>query len=249
MKKNLKCLIVDDEPPARALIAEFISRVPYLQSVGECNNAINTLEAIHQTKPDILFLDINMPQMSGIELVKVLNNNCPQVIFTTAYANFALLGFDLNVTDYLLKPIRFDRFLQAVSKIYDRNQVDVMKSNSTLVEDLDGKKQYDFDSFLDKYDLKREQKSVIIELFYKRQRERGREFKRVLSIPFLMCLLLVIIPPFFIPNFLQNIGWLSSDVGWLTKILVGIISAGVLFFVAKTFFIKFIIHTIRKKNI
>ena len=115
--------------------------------------------------------------------------------------------------------------------------------------DKNGKKQYDFDSFLDKYDLKREQKSVIIELFYKRHRERGREFKRVLSIPFLMCLLLVIIPPFFIPNFLQKIGWLSSDVGWLTKILVGIISAGVLFFVAKTFFIKFIIHTIRKKNI
>ena len=137
MNKIFKCLIIDDEPPARALIAEFISRIPYLQSIGECNNAINTLEAIHQTKPDIIFLDINIPQMSGIELVKVLNNNCPQVIFTTAYADFALLGFDLNVTDYLLKPIRFDRFLQAVSKIYDRKH----KSSSDLAENND-QKQY-----------------------------------------------------------------------------------------------------------
>jgi two-component system, LytTR family, response regulator len=110
-----KCLIVDDEPPAREIMKTYIVDTPLLQLVGECENAVQALSYLQQNNIDLLFLDINMPQLSGMELLKILKHP-PKVIFTTAHPEYALQGYELDVVDYLLKPIQFDRFLKAVHK-------------------------------------------------------------------------------------------------------------------------------------
>lgn len=111
----IKCLVVDDEPPAREIIGRYIADVPMLQLVGECSNAVQAMAFLQQHQVDLLFLDIRMPQLNGNDLLKILSQP-PKVIFTTAHAEYALEGYDLNVVDYLLKPIQFDRFLKAVHK-------------------------------------------------------------------------------------------------------------------------------------
>ncbi len=111
----IHCLIVDDEPPAREVIKRYIAEMPMLHLAGECANAIQTLGFLQQQPVDLIFLDIHMPQLKGTELLKVLKNP-PKVIFTTAHAGYALEGYELDVIDYLLKPIPFDRFFKAVHK-------------------------------------------------------------------------------------------------------------------------------------
>jgi len=108
---------VDDEPPARDIIRRYIDAMPMLEQVGECGNAMEALSLLQQHPIDLLFLDIRMPQLKGTELVKILKNP-PRVIFTTAHADYALEGYELDVVDYLLKPIQFDRFVKAVSKAF-----------------------------------------------------------------------------------------------------------------------------------
>ncbi|RMG26539.1 MAG: DNA-binding response regulator [Bacteroidetes bacterium] len=109
------CLIVDDEHLARSLLAAYVAKLPQLKLVDSCENAMQAL-AVLQTQPvDVLLLDIQMPDLSGLELVQVLNPR-PLVILTTAYAEYALKGFELEVMDYLLKPIAFERFVQAINK-------------------------------------------------------------------------------------------------------------------------------------
>ncbi|WP_020607406.1 LytR/AlgR family response regulator transcription factor [Spirosoma spitsbergense] len=120
MERNLTCLIIDDEPLARELIKKFVARVPTLSCLGECNNAIEAVTMIHNQRPDVIFLDINMPEMTGIELLKSFTATRPQIIVTTAYPNYAMDGFEYDVTDYLLKPIPFDRFLKALNRVRDR---------------------------------------------------------------------------------------------------------------------------------
>ena len=115
--KPVKCLIVDDEPMARDIIRRYIEKVPTLQLAGECGNAIDAMLFLHNETVDLIFLDICMPHLTGTDFVKSLRN-IPKVIFTTAYKEYALEGFELDVVDYLLKPIRFDRFLRAVSKAF-----------------------------------------------------------------------------------------------------------------------------------
>lgn len=110
-----KCLIVDDEPIARKGIEDYIEKTPYLECVNALGSAHKALEYLKHNDIDILFLDIQMPDMTGLELMNVLNNP-PQVIFTTAHREFALEGFELNAVDYLLKPISYNRFLKAVQK-------------------------------------------------------------------------------------------------------------------------------------
>jgi DNA-binding LytR/AlgR family response regulator len=114
---SIKCLIVDDEPPARDILRRYIAEMPMLQLTGECANAMEALSLLQQHPIDLLFLDIRMPQLKGTELVKILKNP-PRVIFTTAHADYALEGYELDIVDYLLKPIQFDRFVKAVSKAY-----------------------------------------------------------------------------------------------------------------------------------
>ncbi len=113
----IRCLIVDDEPPAREIIRRYIEQVPTLQLAGECGNAIQAFTFLQQYPVDLLFLDIRMPQLNGNDFLKALKNP-PKVIFTTAYSEYALESYDLDVVDYLLKPIPFDRFLKGVSKAY-----------------------------------------------------------------------------------------------------------------------------------
>lgn len=110
-----KCIIVDDEPVARQVIRQFVERVPFLAVAGEYGNAIEAMLLLKNAHIDILFVDIQMPQINGLEFVRSLYNP-PKVIMTTAYKEYAHEGFELDVTDYLLKPIRFERFLRAVHK-------------------------------------------------------------------------------------------------------------------------------------
>lgn len=114
----MKCIAVDDEPLALNIMEDFINKIPYLEFVGSCNSAFETIELLNRKKVDLIFLDINMPHLSGLELLKSLNNNA-MVIFTTAYSEYALEGFNLDAVDYLLKPVDFNRFVKAVNKAYE----------------------------------------------------------------------------------------------------------------------------------
>lgn len=115
--KPIRCLIVDDEPPAREVIRRYVQDVPTLLLAGECSHAVQALTFLQQQAVDLIFLDIRMPQLDGTAFLKTLKNP-PRVIFTTAYAEYALEGYELDVVDYLLKPVRFDRFLKAVNKAF-----------------------------------------------------------------------------------------------------------------------------------
>ncbi|MBX2871252.1 MAG: LytTR family DNA-binding domain-containing protein [Saprospiraceae bacterium] len=114
-----RCLIVDDEPLAREGLEQYVQKMPGLELTGSCQSAIDALAFLQKEKPDLLFLDIQMPEMTGLELMKALPQP-PKVIFTTAYREFAVEGFDLNAIDYLVKPISFERFARAVQKVQQR---------------------------------------------------------------------------------------------------------------------------------
>lgn len=124
----ISCVIVDDEPQARKLLGTYLSDVPDCQVIKSCSNAIEAYQALHEQAVDLLFLDIKMSAVSGIDFLKSLKQ-APLVIFTTAYPKYALEGFDLNVLDYLLKPISFTRLVQAVAKAKERLAV---RSAATL---------------------------------------------------------------------------------------------------------------------
>lgn len=115
MKTN--CLIVDDEPLARELMRNHIQKLDNFEIVAECSDAMKALEVLRNHKIDLMFMDIQMPQITGIEFLKTLKHP-PQVIITTAYREYALEGFELDVVDYLLKPITFERFLKSVNKYF-----------------------------------------------------------------------------------------------------------------------------------
>ena len=117
--KALRCLIADDEPIARQIIESYIQDIPYLELAASCKNAFEVMEVLQVQTIDILFLDINMPKLSGIGLLKSLRQT-PEVIITTAYPEYAVEGFELSVTDYLLKPFSIERFLQAIAKVQQK---------------------------------------------------------------------------------------------------------------------------------
>ena len=110
-----KCLIIDDEPLAREVIRTHALKLGIFDIVAECGNAVEAFQAISSEKPDLIFLDIQMPGMKGTDLLKNLANP-PRAILTTAYRDYAIEGFELNVVDYLLKPVSYDRFLKAADK-------------------------------------------------------------------------------------------------------------------------------------
>jgi len=116
---SLKALIVDDEQPARNIIIHYLSSFSGIQVAGECSNGFEAIKLIRELKPDILFLDVQMPKITGLELLDVIDDT-PAVIFTTAYDQYALKAFDLNAVDYLLKPFSQERFALAVNKVIDR---------------------------------------------------------------------------------------------------------------------------------
>lgn len=134
----IRCLIVDDEPLARDVLRRYIETMPSLVLCGECGNAIEALSFLQQQPVELVFLDVHMPQLKGIDLLKILSNP-PKVVLTTAHAEYALEGYDLDIVDYLLKPIQFERFLKAVSKAFQVAKPAMAASPAVPVEE--GKKE------------------------------------------------------------------------------------------------------------
>jgi len=118
---KIRCLVIDDEPLARDLMRSHIEKLENFEIVAECGDAMKALQALRNHPVDLMFMDIQMPQITGIEFLKTLKHP-PKVIITTAYREYALDGFELDVVDYLLKPITFNRFLKAVNKYYQLTQ-------------------------------------------------------------------------------------------------------------------------------
>ena len=135
----IKCLIVEDEELARDLLEKFILKLPHLELVAKCENPIKAMPILQQQPIDLLFLDIQMPELTGIEFLKMLSSK-PTVIFTTAYPSYALEGYQLDVTDYLLKPFSFERFAQAVTKASEVIRLKALdKSEPTSIEQSEKK--------------------------------------------------------------------------------------------------------------
>jgi DNA-binding LytR/AlgR family response regulator len=129
-----RCIIVDDEPLAIEAIKMHIEKFDSLRLVETCQDAFRAFEVLKKTNIDLMFLDIEMPEITGLDFIKSLKNP-PKVILTTAYREYAIDAFDLNVVDYLLKPISFDRFMQAINKFYEQSGSDI------LVPDIDNQLQ------------------------------------------------------------------------------------------------------------
>ena len=120
---KIRCLIIDDEEPAHEVLKFLIAKVPWLVFEGSCYNAVEAIEMIPARKPDIIFLDVNMPELSGLDLLNIVHAPDSHVIMTTAYPEYAVDGFTFDVTAFLLKPIGFDRFLKAVTKVKKLRQL------------------------------------------------------------------------------------------------------------------------------
>ncbi|MEN8121785.1 MAG: response regulator transcription factor [Bacteroidota bacterium] len=137
MPKIIQCLIVDDEPVAREILENHLNKIGAVKIVGSCKNAIEAFNFINSQKIDLIFLDINMPDISGLSFAKSINKNI-KIIFTTAYREYAVDGFDLQAVDYLLKPISFERLLQAINKYLDEQiHVSVDANNKIVNESSD----------------------------------------------------------------------------------------------------------------
>ena len=131
---TIKCLIVEDEPLAAEILKDYVEQLPQLELVGVCPDAIYATETLQKKPVDLLFLDIHLPKLKGLDFIKTLQDP-PQIILTTAYPSYALEGFRLNVLDYLLKPITFDRFLQAATKAKAQFKLLQQESTDRKVED------------------------------------------------------------------------------------------------------------------
>jgi DNA-binding LytR/AlgR family response regulator len=124
---KINCVIVEDEPLARNLMIDYVSKVPSLNLVEACSSPLAVMDVLRNNSVDLLFLDVQMPELTGISLLKALKKR-PLVILTTAYSEYALEGYELDVADYLLKPITFERFLRAVEKVTERLEKNVAQS-------------------------------------------------------------------------------------------------------------------------
>ncbi|MCO5947999.1 LytR/AlgR family response regulator transcription factor [Mucilaginibacter flavidus] len=139
---TLNCIAIDDEPPALDLLCRFIDQTPYLKLTGSFSNAVESLHFINESKVDLIFLDIQMPDLSGIELARILSGrntgNAAFIVFTTAFDQFALEGYKLDAIDYLLKPIGYNDFLKAVQKVVKwaelrRNRNELLPQNEDFI--------------------------------------------------------------------------------------------------------------------
>jgi two-component SAPR family response regulator len=133
MQKIYNCIIVDDEPIAREILENHLSKINTIKVIASCKNAIEAFNEINSNSIDFIFLDINMPEISGLSFAKSINNNI-KIIFTTAYREYAVEGFDLQAVDYLLKPISFERLLQAVNKYLDENALQILEKSNEIFQ-------------------------------------------------------------------------------------------------------------------
>ena len=117
---KIKCITVDDEPLALRVIQSHVEKLDDVELVATCSNALDAFKLLRKHKVDLIFLDIQMPELNGIQFLKSLENP-PAIVFTTAYRNYAIEAFDLNVLDYLLKPISFSRFLKTINRFHAQN--------------------------------------------------------------------------------------------------------------------------------
>jgi DNA-binding LytR/AlgR family response regulator len=139
----ISCLIIEDEPLAADVLKDYVDQIPFLSLKGICPNAIDALDMLHNEVIDLLFLDIHLPGLKGLDFLRLLKKP-PAVILTTAYQEYALQGYELNVVDYLLKPIEFKRFLEAVNKVklgikpvYTKDVLTVQSDKKTVVIPID----------------------------------------------------------------------------------------------------------------
>ena len=132
MQKTIQCIIVDDERVAREILESHLSKIEAVEIAGSCKNAVEAFNILSKQKIDLIFLDINMPEISGLSLAKTINKDV-KIIFTTAYREYAVDGFDLQAVDYLLKPISFERLLQAINKYLDENSPHQISDSNELV--------------------------------------------------------------------------------------------------------------------
>ena len=143
MNKQLTCVIIDDEPPAIRLLKKFVTKISFLELKGAYTTPLEALQFIEKEKIDLVFLDIQMPEITGIQLSKIINPNT-KIIFTTAYPQFALESYEVAATDYLLKPIEFERFYKAVLKIQEKEVTPQItsKKEEFLFFKTDGKNKF-----------------------------------------------------------------------------------------------------------
>lgn len=133
---KLHCLLIDDEPPSLKVLSKYISEIGDMEIVGQCGNAIEALEVLRDQRVDVIFLDIKMPRIIGTEFLKNLAHP-PKVIFVTAYREYAVDGFDLDAVDYLVKPVSFERFLRAVTKLNRLISGEIIPGSSSQVSSVD----------------------------------------------------------------------------------------------------------------
>lgn len=132
---NIRCLIVDDEQYARKLLADYVTKLPELDLIAQCRNSMEAMSVLNNETIDLMFLDIQMPDLTGIDLLKSLPSK-PLVIFTTAYSEYAVEGYQLDVIDYMVKPIAFDRFVQGVNKAVERMKLKARAESLTLSREV-----------------------------------------------------------------------------------------------------------------
>ncbi len=155
----MNCIAVDDEPLALDIVEDFIEKIAFLKLIKKCNRASDAIEILQNEKIDLIFLDIRMPGISGVQMIKTLKN-IPPVIFTTAYTDYAIEGYDLDVLDYLLKPFTFERFLKSANKAYSLYK---LKDQKAINDNTRARK--DKNSFAKEYIfVKSEYKNIKIQL-------------------------------------------------------------------------------------
>ncbi len=161
MNQKIRCLIIDDEPLAQRVIEKYSEDIPTIEILCKCNNAFEAMQALNEKEVDLIFLDINMPKLSGINFLKTLKRP-PLTIITTAYSEYALEGYELDVLDYLKKPFSFERFLKAIQKAQER-----IKNNTkeTVVHEIHTAQSGE-DSFIFVKSNKKTIKVNISDLYY-----------------------------------------------------------------------------------
>jgi len=132
MKNPIQCIIVDDEPIAREILENHLKKIEAIEVVGSCKNAVEAFNILNSHSIDLIFLDINMPEISGLSFAKSINKKI-KIIFTTAYREYAIDGFDLKAVDYLLKPISFGRLIQSINKYNNENHLDNQEDDRDII--------------------------------------------------------------------------------------------------------------------